>query len=96
MRSVVGAGTVPLREPRFVGNEWLCFKGDFNSTFVSAIRKFNKITNAAALITRRFKGLMHKLTAFKNCLRMDLAGARSFMLRLVNIRSSSGQVQTAL
>ena len=95
MRLVVGAETVPLHEPRFVGNKWLCLKGYFDSTFVSATRKFNKITDAAAFITRCFKGLMHKLTAFKSCLRMDLAGTLPFAQCLVNIPSRSGLVQTA-
>jgi perosamine synthetase len=37
---VVGAGPVPLHEPRFCGNEWIYLKACLDSTFVSSVGKF--------------------------------------------------------
>ncbi len=49
-----------------------------------------KITNAAGFMTRPAWALMHELTPFKDCPRMDLAGAQLLSQCLINIPSSSG------
>lgn len=54
-----------------------------------------KATNDAGFMTRPAWILMHELTPFKNCPRMDLAGAQSLSQQLVNIPSSSGLVPVA-
>jgi perosamine synthetase len=51
-----------------------------------------KATNDAGFMTRPAWILMHELTPFKDCPRMDLAMARSLTQRLINIPSSSGLV----
>ncbi len=51
-----------------------------------------KATNAAGLMTRPVWILMDELMPFKDCPRMDLAGAQSLSQRLINIPSSSGLV----
>jgi aminotransferase in exopolysaccharide biosynthesis len=48
-----------------------------------------KATNNAGFMTRPAWILMHELTPFKNCPRMDLACAESLSQRLINIPSSS-------
>ena len=40
IRSVIGAGPVPLHEPSFSGNEWNYVKECLDSTFVSSVGKF--------------------------------------------------------
>jgi len=40
IRSVVGAGSVALHEPRFAGNEWMYVKECLDSTYVSSVGKF--------------------------------------------------------
>lgn len=50
-------------------------------------------TNDAGYMTRPVWNLMHELTPFEGCPRMDLAGAQLLAQRLVNIPSSSGLVQ---
>lgn len=52
-------------------------------------------TNDAGFMTRPVWALMHQLTPFKDCPRMDLAGAQSLSQRLINIPSSSGLVPAA-
>lgn len=54
-----------------------------------------KATNDAGFMTRPAWILMHELTPFKDCPRMDLAGAQSLSQRLINIPSSSGLVCVA-
>lgn len=54
-----------------------------------------KATNAAGFMTRPAWILMHELTPFKDCPRMDLAGAQSLSQRLINIPSSSSLVPVA-
>lgn len=54
-----------------------------------------KATNGAGFMTRPAWILMHELTPFKDCPRMDLAGAQSLSQRLINIPSSSGLVPVA-
>lgn len=54
-----------------------------------------KATNDAGFMTRPAWILMHELTSFKDCPRMDLAGAQSLAQRLINIPSSSGLVPVA-
>lgn len=49
-------------------------------------------TNDAGIMTRPAWILMHELTPFKDCPRMDLAGAQSLSQRLINIPSSSSLV----
>lgn len=49
-----------------------------------------KATNDVGLMTRPAWILMHDLTPFKNCPRMDLASTQSLSERLINIPSSSG------
>lgn len=51
-----------------------------------------KATNAAGLMTRPAWVLMHELTPFKDCPRMDLTGAKSISQRLINIPSSVGLI----
>jgi perosamine synthetase len=51
-------------------------------------------TNAAGYMTRPTWILMHELTQFKNCPRMDLSMAQSLSQRLINIPSSSGLIST--
>jgi perosamine synthetase len=51
-----------------------------------------KATNDAGFMTRPAWILMHELTPFKDCPRMDLAEAKSLSQRLINIPSSSGLV----
>lgn len=51
-----------------------------------------KATNGAGFMTRPAWILMHELMPFKDCPRMDLAGAQSLSQRLINIPSSSGLV----
>lgn len=48
-----------------------------------------QLTNDAGLMTRPAWILMHELTPFKDCPRMDLAVAQSLSQRLINIPSSS-------
>lgn len=48
-----------------------------------------KASNDAGFMTRPAWTLMHELTPFKNCARMELASAQSLMQRLINIPSSS-------
>lgn len=52
-------------------------------------------TNEAGLMTRPVWILMHELSPFADCPRMDLKGARSLAQRLINIPSSSRLVQVA-
>lgn len=54
-----------------------------------------KVTNDAGFMTRPAWILMHELTPFKDCPRMDLAVAQSLSQRLINIPSSSGLVPVA-
>lgn len=54
-----------------------------------------KTTNDAGFMTRPAWILMHELVPFKDCPRMDLAGAQSLAQRLINIPSSSGLVPVA-
>ena len=54
-----------------------------------------KATNDMGFMTRPVWTLMHELTPFKHCPRMDLAGAQSLSQRLINIPSSSGLVPVA-
>ena len=54
-----------------------------------------KATNDAGFMTRPAWILMNELTPFKDCPRMDLAGAQSLLQRLINIPSSSGLVPIA-
>ena len=51
-----------------------------------------KATNDAGFMTRPAWILMHELTPFKECPRMDLAGAQLLSQGLINIPSSSGLV----
>jgi dTDP-4-amino-4,6-dideoxygalactose transaminase len=52
-------------------------------------------TNEEGLMTRPAWILMHELSPFADCPRMDLKGARSLAQRLINIPSSSRLVQAA-
>ncbi len=52
-------------------------------------------TNEAGFMTRPVWRLMHQLTPFKDCPRMDLACAQSLSQRLINIPSSSRLVHMA-
>jgi aminotransferase in exopolysaccharide biosynthesis len=54
-----------------------------------------KATNVAGSMTRPAWILMHELTPFKDCPRMDLAGAQSLSQRMINIPSSSDLVPVA-
>lgn len=54
-----------------------------------------QVTNDAGLMTRPVWILMHELAPFRDCPRMDLAGAQSLAQRLINIPSSSGLVPVA-
>jgi aminotransferase in exopolysaccharide biosynthesis len=54
-----------------------------------------KATYDAGFMTRPVWILMHELTSFKDCSRMDLACAQSLSQRLINIPSSSGLVFVA-
>ncbi len=54
-----------------------------------------RATNDAGFMTRPSWILMHELTPFKDCPRMDLAGSQSLSQRLINIPSSSGLVSIA-
>ncbi len=51
-----------------------------------------KTSNDAGFMTRPAWILMHELTPFKDCPRMDLAGAQLLLKGLINIPSSSGLV----
>lgn len=53
-------------------------------------------TNGAGIMTRPVWTLMHKLAAYAQCPRMDLACAESLAQRLINIPSSSGLVPANL
>lgn len=48
-----------------------------------------KATNDAGYMTRPAWILMHELTPFQGCPRMDMSGAHSLSMRLINIPSSS-------
>jgi perosamine synthetase len=50
-------------------------------------------TNDAGFMTRPAWILMHELVPFRECPRMDLAGAESLVQRLINIPSSSSLLQ---
>ena len=50
-------------------------------------------TNEGGIITRPAWILMHELAPFMECPRMDLAGAKSLVQRLINIPSSSSLLQ---
>lgn len=52
-------------------------------------------TNEAGIMTRPVWTLMHELTPFEDCPRMDLAGAQSLSQCLINIPSSSGLVSVS-
>jgi perosamine synthetase len=54
-----------------------------------------KATNDAGFMTRPAWILMHELTPFKNCPRMELAVAQSLTHRLINIPSSSSLLTTS-
>jgi predicted outer membrane repeat protein len=54
-----------------------------------------KATNEAGFMSRPAWILMNELTPFKDCPRMDLAGAHSLSQRLINIPSSAGLVTAA-
>ena len=54
-----------------------------------------KATNYAGFMTRPAWVLMHALTQFKDCPRMDLASAQLLSQRLINVPSSSGLVPIA-
>jgi len=54
-----------------------------------------KATNDAGFMTRPCWILMHKLTPFKDCPRMDMEGAESLAQRLINIPSSSNLVPSS-
>ena len=51
-----------------------------------------KATNDAGFMTRPAWVLLHEMTHFKDCPRMDLAGAESLSRRLINIPSSAGLI----
>ncbi len=51
-----------------------------------------KATNEAGFMTRPVWTLMHELSPFKECPRMDIVTAQSLMQRLINIPSGSGLV----
>ena len=53
-----------------------------------------KATNGAGFMARPAWILMHELAPFKNCPRMDLAGAQSLSQRLINIPSSTSIVHS--
>ena len=53
-------------------------------------------TNDVGIMTRPAWILMHELASFRECPRMDLAGAQSLVQRLINIPSSSSLLQTVL
>ena len=53
-----------------------------------------KATNDAGFMARPAWILMHELAPFKNCPRMDLAGAQSLSQRLINIPSSTSIVHS--
>ncbi|MEI7612340.1 MAG: LegC family aminotransferase [Betaproteobacteria bacterium] len=53
-------------------------------------------TNDAGFMTRPVWGLMHELTAFQDCPRMDLTAALSLSQRLINIPSSPGLIQVTV
>jgi dTDP-4-amino-4,6-dideoxygalactose transaminase len=55
-----------------------------------------KATNEAGFMTRPVWILMHELTPFKDCPRMDLIAAQSLSQRLINIPSSSGLASVVL
>lgn len=55
-----------------------------------------KTTNDAGFMTRPAWIPMHELIPFKDCPRMDLAGAQSLSQRLINIPSSPSLVSSAL
>jgi perosamine synthetase len=50
-------------------------------------------TNNAGIMTRPAWILMHELAPFRECPRMDLAGAKSLVQRLINIPSSASLLQ---
>ena len=50
-------------------------------------------TNEGGIMTRPAWILMHELPPFRECPRMDLAGAKSLVQRLINIPSSSNLLQ---
>ncbi len=52
-------------------------------------------TNNAGIMTRPAWILMHELAPFRECPRMDLAGAKSLVQRLLNIPSSATLLQVA-
>ncbi|UVT16849.1 MAG: LegC family aminotransferase [Nitrospira sp.] len=53
-----------------------------------------RATNDAGFMTRPAWILMHDMAHFKDCPRMDLAGAESLSRRLLNIPSSAGLIPT--
>lgn len=55
-----------------------------------------RATNDAGFMTRPAWILMHELTSFKDCPRMDLTTAQALSQRLINIPSSSGLVIAAI
>ena len=59
---------------------------------VTLLDEVLKATNDAGFMTRPAWILMHDLTPFNTCPRMDLAVAQSMTQRLINIPSSSGLV----
>jgi len=84
------AGTRLMQEPaRCQSNYWL--QTLLLDTEQAEQRDFIlKATNDAHFMTRPAWLLMHELTPYKDCPRMELAGARALAQRLINIPSSSG------
>ncbi len=77
IRRVAGAGTVPLHEPRFAGNEWSYLKECLDSTFVSSVGPFVDRFEAelAALTGARFAVAVVNGTAALH-VALRLAGVR--------------------
>jgi aminotransferase in exopolysaccharide biosynthesis len=92
------AGFLPLANIKLMAEPDLCRSNYWLQTLLLDDQYANqrdpilKATNEAGLMTRPAWILMHELTPFKACPRMDLACSASLSQRLINIPSSPGLI----
>ena len=88
------AGVTLLAEPaQCQSNYWLQTLS-LDPALASQRDHILQATNSEGVMTRPPWVLMHELAPFKECPRMDLAGAEALSRRLINIPSSSGLLKS--
>jgi perosamine synthetase len=86
------AGVKLMAEPEYCQSNYWLQTLKLNRECADQRDVLLKIANAAGFMSRPAWVLMHELTPFKDCPRMDLAGAQFLSKCLINIPSSSGLV----